>query len=114
MNTYLMLPLELLISIATSVAVLRTLSIPLKKTLEQLCPDEQPAEFWFTYTKVMLVITPLILVLIVDLLTRYSNPMDSLRVTMLASFVGLLIGMQRIGLKLGRFIVTPKREEELS
>lgn len=114
MYPYLMLLLELSISAAASAAVLHTLTVPLRQTLEKVCPDEQSAGFWLTYTKVMLVITPLMLVLIVDLFNRYSSPMDSLRMAMLATLGGLLIGMHRIGGKLGRFVVLPKREEELS
>ena len=50
MNTPLMLSLELLIGLAASAAVLYTLSIPLKETLEQICPNAQAARFWLTYT----------------------------------------------------------------
>ena len=112
MNTPLMLSLELPIGLAASAAVLYTLSTPLKETIEQICPNEQAARFWLTYTRIMLVIAPLILVLIVDMMTNFASPIDSLRMTLLATLGGLLIGLHRVGLKLGRFVVTPTSEKE--
>ena len=64
MNVYLLLLLEMLISVAASMVVLRALTTPLLRTLEHICPDEQSAGFWLSYTRVMLVIAPLILVLV--------------------------------------------------
>ena len=104
MNAYLLLPLEMLISIAASMVVLRALTTPLLRTLERICPDEQSASFWLIYTRVMLVIAPLILVLLMDTFSRYSDPLDSLRMTLLAALGGLLVGMHLLGRRLGRFI----------
>jgi hypothetical protein len=104
MNAYLLLFVELLISIVASLAVLHVLSRPLVDVLARICPDEQAALFWLSYTKVMLMIAPLLLVLTVDLLTHFSNPMDNLRLALMAALSGLLIGMLSIGKRLGRFV----------
>ena len=108
MNAYLLLLLEMLISIAVSMVVLRALTTPLLRTLEHICPDEQSASFWHIYTRVMLVIAPLILVLVTDAFSRYGDPLDSLRMTVLAALGGLLVGMHLLGRRLGRFIRPPE------
>jgi hypothetical protein len=111
MNTYLLLLLELLISVGASLLVLRILANPLIKTLGRICPDEESAGFWLSYTQVMLVIAPLILVLLMDLFSRYGTPQDSLRMALLATLGGLLAGLQLIGSRLGRFITVPEQKE---
>jgi len=111
MNAYLLLLLEALISLVASFVVLRALTIPLLRTLEHICPDEQSANFWLSYTRVMLVIAPLMLVLVMDLFSRYDNPLDSLRLTILATLGGLLVGMHLLSRRLGRFIRPPEVPE---
>lgn len=111
MNPYMMLLLEILISVAASMVVLRILTEPLLRTLERVCPDDQSASFWLTYSRVMLVLAPLILVLLVDSFSRYSNPLDSLRLTVLAALGGLLVGMFLLGKRLGKFIRLPEPAE---
>lgn len=107
MNTYLLLLLELLISVAASLAVLSVLAKPLVRTLERMCPDEESADFWLRYAQVMLIIAPLILVLLTDLFARYAAPQDSLRMALLAALGGLLAGLHLLGSRLGRFIPLP-------
>lgn len=111
MNAYLFLLLEMLISVAASTIVLRALTLPLLRTLQQVCPDEQSAGFWLSYTRVMLVIAPLILVLVLDSFSHFANPLDSLRMTVLAALAGLLVGMHLLGRRLGRFIRPPEAME---
>lgn len=109
MNPFLLLLAESLISAATSLTVLFVLSGPLMNALRRICPDEQAAAFWMSYTKVMLMIAPLLLVLTVDLFTRFSSPLDSLRFALMAALGGLLIGLQRIGSRLGRFVTLTRQ-----
>lgn len=109
MNTYLLLFAEILVSIVASLAVLAALSRPLANALCRICPDEQAALFWLSYTKVMLIIAPVLLVLTVDLFSRLSDPLDSLRLALMAALGGLLIGLQAIGRRLGRFVADPQR-----
>lgn len=104
MNAYLQLLAASLISIAASLAVLHVLSGPLANILDRICPDEQAAAFWASYTKLMLVIAPLLLVLLVDMFARVGNPLDSLRLTLMAALGGLLLGLFSVGRHLGRFV----------
>lgn len=107
MNTYLTLLVEALLSVAVSLAVLYVLSPPLAKILRRICPDEESASFWVSYTKIMLMIAPLILVLTVDLLTRFADPTSSLRLAAIAALGGILIGLHSVGVRLGKFVRTP-------
>jgi hypothetical protein len=108
MNAYLQLFAASLISIAISFAVLRVLSNPLMNILGRICPDEHAAAFWLSYTKVMLMIAPLLLVLMIDMFAHFSNPLDSMRLALIATLGGLLIGLHSIGKRLGRFVKTPE------
>lgn len=107
MNAYLLLLAESLISVAVSLAVLNVLSRPLVNVLGRICPDEQAAAFWLSYTKVMLLIAPLLLVLTVDMFTRFSEPMDNLRLALMAALGGVLFGLHSIGQRLGKFLTAP-------
>lgn len=107
MHSDYLLPLELLISATMSLIVLRALSLPLNKVLERICPDAQAASFWLTYTQVMLISAPLLLVLSVDLFAHFSNPMDNLRIALMAALAGLLLGLHSVGKRLGKFVITP-------
>lgn len=114
MSAYILLFLELLISIAISLAVLYVLSTPLVNVLTKICPDEQAAVFWLSYTKVILMILPLLIVLTVDVFTYFKDPMDSLRLTLIAVLAGLLIGLYSIGKRLGQFVTAPQQSNEAS
>lgn len=107
MNAYLQLFVASLVSIGISLVVLRVLSVPLINVLSRICPDEQAAIFWLSYTRVMLVIAPLLLVLMVDLLAPAGRPLDGLRLALMAALGGLLIGLHSVGRRLGRFVQTP-------
>lgn len=108
MNAYVQLFAAALVSVVTSFAVLHVLSTPLMRILGRICPDEHAASFWLSYTKVMLVIAPLLLVLVVDTLTHFTNPLDSLRLALVATLGGLLIGLRSIGKRLGQFVKAPQ------
>jgi len=109
MNAYFLLFAQFLLSVALSFAVLFVLSGPLVNVLGRICPDEQAALFWLSYTKVMLMIAPLLLVLMVDMFSHFSDPMDSLRLALIAALGGLLIGLHSIGRRLGQFVATPQK-----
>ena len=108
MNAYLLLFVESLTSVAISLAVLYVLSRPLLNILARICPDEQAAAFWLSYTKLMLMLAPLLLVLAVDLFSHFSDPLDSLRLALLAALGGLLLGLHAIGKRLGQFVRAPQ------
>ena len=108
MNSLFLLLAESLTSIAVSLAVLYVLSDPLVRVLGRICPDEQAAVFWLRYTKVMLVIAPLLLVQMVDMVSPFRDPMDSLRLALIAILGGLLIGLHLIGKRLKQFETAPQ------
>lgn len=108
MNAYIQLFTVSLISVAVSFTVLYVLSGPLMNVLGRICPDEQAAAFWLSYAKVMLTIAPLLLVLLVDMFARSGNPLDSLRLALMAALGGLLIGLHSIGKRLGQFAKAPQ------
>ncbi len=110
MNAYSLLLAEFLISTLLSLAVLLMLSRPLVNVLCRVCPDEQAAAFWLNYTKVMLMIAPLLLVLLAGLFTHFSDPLDNIRFVLIATLGGLLIALRAIGKRMGQFIVTPRLE----
>lgn len=109
MNAYALLFVEFCMSLTASLTVLFVLSRPLVNVLARICPDEQAAVFWLSYSRVMLIIAPLLLVLIVDLFSHFRDPLDTLRLAMVVALAGLLIGLHSIGRRLGKFVVTPKR-----
>lgn len=107
MNAYLQLLLAALISLIASMAVLHALSIPLRNLLCRLCPDEQAAAFWLSYTRVMLTIAPLLLTLLISLFTASVAPLNSLHLVLIATLAGLLLGLRSIGKRLSSFIPQP-------
>lgn len=104
MNDTILLPLECLLSALFSLAVLRVLRRPLSGLLDRLCPDQQAASFWLSYTQLMLALAPLLCVLIIDLLIANGDPYAKLRFGMIASLSGLLGGLWIVGRRLGRFV----------
>ena len=107
MNAYLLLTIEGLISLIVSSLVLTMLSQPLSRVLVRLCPDAQAAQFWVSYTKIMLTIAPLLLVLVVDMATHFADPMDNIRLALIAVLGGLLLGLHIVGKRLGQFVQPP-------
>jgi hypothetical protein len=110
MNAYFQLFAAALTCVVISLAVLRVLSSPLTHALRRICPDEDAAAFWLSYTKVMLVLAPLLLVVAVDLFGQFGDPLVSLRLSLMATLGGLLIGLHSIGKRLGQFIKVPTAE----
>jgi hypothetical protein len=109
MDNYLLLLVESLTSITVSLTVLYVLSHPLMNVLSRICPDEHAAAFWLSYTKVMLLLAPLLLVLSVDMFAHFSDPMDTWRFSLIAALGGILIGLYMVGERLGRFVTSPQK-----
>ena len=89
--------LEMLLSLTISAFVLYLLQPVLREMLCELCRRESRAAFWATFTRLMVFIAPL---LVVILLTRSTGAQeivlvkairDTLLHTLLGQFVGLLI-----------------------
>lgn len=103
MDAFLLLLAEAAISLFISLIVLFALSGPLVNVLARICPDEKAALFWLSYTRLMLTIAPLLLVLSVDLFANAVSPFASLRLALMAALGGVLFGLQRIGKQLRQF-----------
>lgn len=114
MSTHIVLIAELLISLVFSSLVLWVLSKPLMNVLRRVCPNEQAASFWLTYTRLMLIITPLLLVMVVDWFSHSANPGATLRLAFIACLIGVIAGLKVIGQRVGRFVVTPEKTGEKS
>lgn len=94
---------EILISIGLSIAVLLVISRPLMHALIDLCSTEKQAAFWLSYTRTMLLLAPLLLVLLVDRIQIHTDTLDSIKVALMAALVGVLLGM----IVVGKRIFTP-------
>lgn len=88
---------EILISISLSIAVLFVISRPLMNALLDLCPTEKQATFWLSYTRTMLLLAPLLLVLVVDGVQVYDDSLDNIKVALMAALAGILLGMIIVG-----------------
>lgn len=91
--------LELALSLAISTFILTLLQPVLREMLRELCRGESRAAFWSTFTRLMIFIAPL---LVVILFTRASHPGDivlvkALRDTLLHTLFGQFIGLLIIG-----------------
>ncbi|WP_432722741.1 hypothetical protein R0381_001500 [Jeongeupia wiesaeckerbachi] len=111
MNFALVLLTEAALSITISLIVLRVLSDPLVELLAQLCPDVQSARFWLSYSQLMLIIAPLLLVLFTDAVVNAGGAAPSLRLALIAVLAGLLFSLYLIGRRLGAFITAPDASE---
>jgi len=114
MDNYLLLLVESLTSVTVSLTVLYVLSRPLMNVLSRICPDEHAAVFWLSYTKVMLLIAPLLLVLTVDMFAHFSDPMDTWRFSLMMALGGILIGLYMVGERLGQFVTFPQKAGDAS
>ncbi len=97
MNTLLLFTGEIAISLSLSTLVLIAVSRSLKNALQDLCPTKRQADFWLSYTRIMLLLTPLLLVLVVDSLNASVDVLSNVRVTLIATLTGLLLGLMIVG-----------------
>lgn len=100
MENILLFGIEVAISAGMSTAVLTLLSTPLRNALEDLCPTAKQADFWVAYTRIMLFLAPLMLVMLVDSLTvNQDNIIDNIQISLVAALAGMLLGMMIVGRK---------------
>ncbi len=100
MNTLTLFSLEIFISLSMSFIVLWILAKPLVNVLEDLCPTKTQADFWLAYTRIMLLISPLLLVLMVSLNSRHTSDISSIKFSLVSALAGLLLGMLIVGKKI--------------
>ena len=94
-----LLLIETVISLIASITIMLLISKPLKAALIDLCPTEKQASFWLAYTRTMLLISPLLLVLFINS-THKGDTFSDLRSAFIAALTGLLIGLIVIGRKM--------------
>lgn len=100
MNTLILFSVEIIISISLSLFTLWVLARPLVNILQDLCPTRHQAEFWLAYTRIMLIISPLLLVLMVSLNSKHYANIDSIKLSLVSALIGLLLGMLIVGKKI--------------
>ena len=110
MSDFYLLLLQAVLSVSMSLAVLSVISKPLVNVLCRICPDEQAAAFWLSYAKLMLIISPLLLVLTVEMFSFGRDPLTSVRLTVIAGLGGLLIGLHTIATRLRLFVIVPQQK----
>ena len=107
--------IELAVSLTTSIIILGLLDRSLGSALTDLCPTERLARFWVTYTRIMILTTPLLLVLVTDRV--YGGTLfENLRAALIASLTGVIIGMIILGRRMcipinRKFSKTPELEQ---
>lgn len=94
-----LLLIETVISMLASLIIIFLISPSLKAALIDLCPTEKQANFWLAYTRTMLLISPLLLVLYINS-THKGDTFSDLRSAFIAALAGLLIGLIVIGRKM--------------
>ena len=90
---------EIILSLLLSTIVLLILSTPLKKMLQNVCHSDEQALFWVAYTRTMLFISPLLMVVLVGLLADASG-LVHIKVTLISALGGLVFGLMIIGRKM--------------
>ncbi len=99
MSDITILLLEASISIFASIITMLLISKPLKESLLELCPTVELANFWLAYTRTMMLIAPLLLVLLINS-THDGHVFSDFRSALIATFSGLLLGLIVIGKKM--------------
>jgi len=94
-----LLLIETVISILASITIMLLISKPLKAALIDICPTETQAFFWLAYTRTMLLVSPLLLVLFINS-THKGDTFSDLRSAFIAALAGLLVGLIIIGRKM--------------
>jgi hypothetical protein len=96
-NDLIILITEAAISLGTSLALILLLQAVLSALLRSLCHGPIPAAFWSTFTRLMLIISPLLMVLLFShslsptLIPLAQVIRDTLLHALLGHFIGLLI-----------------------
>lgn len=99
------LTLEILFCLGTSIAILLLLKPVLLPLLEELCHGKTRGLFWLTFTRLMLVIAPLLMVLLYSHSLVPGEPRLALilRDVLLHTLLGQFIALGTVGIVLIRF-----------
>jgi len=110
MNTLTWFALEIILCLGLGWAVGAYLNPVLKEVLEHLCGSPLAARFWLTFTRLMLLLFPLMLVLWPD---RHIPPQlellaELLRGTLLRTLIGLILGLGVVAWNIWLFAAKPQ------
>jgi len=90
---------EIFLSLTLSTIVLLIVATPLRKLLQNLSHSDAQAYFWLAYTRTMLFISPLLMVILVGALAD-AEGLAHIKVTLISALGGLLLGLMIIGRKM--------------
>ena len=90
---------EIILSVVLSLLISALLSRPLANNLAKSCASEQQASFWLAYTKMMLFIFPVLIVLLISVFNQ-STGLDHIKISLIGSLSGLLLALLFVGRKL--------------
>ncbi len=90
---------EIFLSLTLSTIVLLVIATPLRRLLQNLSHSEEQALFWLAYTRTMLFISPLLMVILVGALAD-ADGLAHIKVTLISALGGLLLGLMIIGRKM--------------
>ncbi|HIO92219.1 MAG TPA: hypothetical protein EYG68_05155 [Leucothrix mucor] len=90
---------EIILSVVLSLLISALISRPLANNLKKSCEAEQQASFWVAYTKMMLFIFPILIVLLISVF-NHSVGLEHIKISLIGSLGGLLLALLFIGRKL--------------
>jgi hypothetical protein len=108
MGVSLMFGFGLATPLLVSLVVVRYLSLPLRRQLEELCGDAKRADFWSAFSNVTLALVPVIFAMSFPPQPESGLP-PLLAMTGQVRFglIGLVVSVLMLGWVLGRFIPRP-------
>ena len=102
---------EVFLSLTLSSIVLLIIATPLRKLIQNLCHSDEQAYFWLAYTRTMLFISPLLMVILVGALAN-AEGLAHIKVVLISALAGLLLGLMIIGRKIYAAVATPSQYEQ--
>jgi hypothetical protein len=113
MNSLMVFGLEIAVCLSLSLAVSSYLRPVLGEVLEGLCGTPLAARFWMTFTHLMLLLVPLLLVLWLSHTATLSFDLlaELLRNTLLRTLIGLMLGVVTVAANVWLFAVDSHRQK---
>jgi hypothetical protein len=113
MNSLMVFGLEIAVCLSISLATSGYLRPVLVEVLEGLCGTSLAARFWTTFTHLMLLLVPLLLVLWLSHTATLSLDLlaELLRNTLLRTLLGLMLGLIAVAANVWMFAVDSQRQK---
>jgi hypothetical protein len=90
------------VSLTVSTCIVLVLARPLRSLLEQMCPSGDGARWWFSFTAVMLYVTPLMFAIWATGTIAAADPVAIVRGALGASLFGTFAALLVIGQQIPR------------